>query len=369
MQQVAKPKGLAKIWREVKRPFRKILHHVGHIKTNLNASQGVTGMSEIIRKLFEKKHEGGPMEAVQKTWDDFFRMTTKPEELGKLQNRLVMNTDELSHEIVARYIVRRGFCMEYGWNDMWHYFSKPLDLIYPLDSEERKRIASLGKSYKCPYVLPLYNWTEHMATGFGLKQFPMTSLKRLAGRDIIDGGGFFGDSAMVFTEYAPKKVYAFEPNPDTIPVMKKVLAENVTILGDKKDLIKIVPLALGKSKGTLTLFSRGESDGAATTTLKCNYKTKSHEIDVISIDEFVETTGLDVGLIKLDVEGAEYDTILGAKETILKQQPLLIISIYHSLKDFFEIKPLIESWGVGYKFEIRQPSLVSPDTELILMAY
>jgi len=82
---------------------------------------------------------------------------------------------------------------------------------------------------------------------------------------------------------------------------------------------------------------------------------------MISIDEFVEERALNVGLIKLDVEGAEYEVVLGVKETIMKQKPILVISLYHTFKDFFEIKPLIESWGLGYKFEIRHHRPSAPD--------
>lgn len=36
---------------------------------------------------------------------------------------------------------------------------------------------------------------------------------------------------------------------------------------------------------------------------------------------------------------------------IFKQKPILIISIYHNYSDFFKIKPLIESWNLGYRFD------------------
>ncbi len=45
----------------------------------------------------------------------------------------------------------------------------------------------------------------------------------------------------------------------------------------------------------------------------------------------------------------------GAKHTICTQKPTMLISIYHSLDDFFEIKPLIESWNLGYTFSIHKP--------------
>jgi len=261
--------------------------------------------------------------------------------------------------------------MEYGESPIWNVLSEAfLRQEYPLDYEEQKRIKALGKEYRCPYVIPCANaWTEHIAVGFSFNQFPLEIQEKVKNKDVIDGGGFSGDSAMVFTEYGPRKVFTFEPNPDTIPIMKQVLENNAAVLGDRKDRIEIVPLALGKSKGTLTLYANDSGSDASATMLPSGNKAKAHEVDVISIDEFVESHSLDIGLIKLDVEGFEYDTILGAKETIIKQKPLLVISLYHTFKDFFEIKPLIESWEIGYRFEIRHHMPSVADGEFILMAY
>jgi len=292
----------------------------------------------------------------------------EPEELKTLYDKLVANTDELSRQVSARFIARR-----LSGGHAWNVFAKMFPFMLPLDYEEQDRLLAICKAYDCPYKLPFFtNFSpEHQATHFSFNQFPPDIQRRIADRDIIDGGGFVGDSAMVFTEYDPKKVYAFEPNPDTIPVLKQTLEENTAVLGSRKDLIEIVPLALGKSRGTLTFHSNGEADGGATTTSSYTSRKKmnTYQVDMISIDEFAEERALDVGLIKLDVEGVEYDTILGAKETIIKQKPLLIISIYHKFKDFFEIKPLIESWGVGYKFEIRHHHPSAPDWEFVLMAW
>jgi FkbM family methyltransferase len=301
---------------------------------------------------------------------------TKPEELKKLQDRLVANTDELSHEVAARLIARRLFYMDYEnvlaplRETIWNIVSngKRFRSIYPRDCEEQERLNILGKAYRCPYGLPYTgNGDVHMAIAFGFNQFPSAIQKRVSGKDIIDGGGCSGDSTMIFTEYDPRKVYAFEPNPDTIPGMQRVLADNAAVLKNRKARIEIVPMALGRSKGTFTLHSNGEFDAGATS-LTADWGN-TYEVDVISIDEFAAQHSLDVGLIKLDIEGAEYDTILGAQETIIRQKPLLLISIYHTFRDFFEIKPLIESWGLGYKFEIRHQVLNNPDGEFVLMGY
>ena len=45
----------------------------------------------------------------------------------------------------------------------------------------------------------------------------------------------------------------------------------------------------------------------------------------------------------------------GARKTIEKYRPVLLISMYHNPSDFFEIKPMIDSWNLGYKFSVYKP--------------
>jgi len=367
MQTTAKPKGLAKIWREMTRPFGQLLARILQTDMGVYAIQMALSNPDFVEKILDSKSTCHWFPDNQKTWDDFFR--NKPHELRDLESRLVVTMDPLSREVVARSIARRRFCMEYGDNSVWNFLQQCVwRSLYPLDYEEQERIKAIGKAYKCPYKLP-HDCTEHMATGFSMNQFPPEIQKRVTGKDVIDGGGFSGDSAMVLSEYGPKRVHTFEPNPDSVSGMKRVIMENKTVLGDRKDKINIVPLALGRAKGTSTLHSSSNEFDGGGTILPIGHGKRTFQVGVISIDEFAQQHDLDVGLIKLDVEGVEYDTILGAKETITKQKPLLIISIYHTFKDFFEIKPLIESWGMGYQFEIRQHLPSVPDGEIILMAY
>jgi hypothetical protein len=98
-------------------------------------------------------------------------------------------------------------------------------------------------------------------------------------------------------------------------------------------------------------------------------KAKEYDIPVTSIDDYVQENSLNVGLIKLDVEGAESNVIEGAINTIKTQKPLLIISIYHTPKDFFEIKPKLENLQLGYHFLIRHVTPVQTTTEVCLLGY
>ena len=382
-----------KIWREIGRPFKqglrvlykpyqRLVSEIASLRSDVSLLRSEIASvnkivpipkfdeREFIERLFECKRPSTWHD--HKIWGEFVSLT-RSDELDLLTSRLVAGTDKLSHEVVARYIARRRFIAQYGdgKDDLWKIASQLFGLIYPLDLTEQKRLRALGESYHCPYKFPHGYGKIHMAIGFGLNQFPSEIQEKVAGKDIIDGGGYSGDSAMILSEYGARKVYTFEPNPEVLPIMEKVFAENSMILGSRLDRIEVVPMALGGSKGTVAFRSSGAFDLGANV-IKCNdgrSDVQTHSVNMISIDEFVATKSLDVGLIKLDVEGVEFDTILNSKETIIKQKPLLIISIYHRFRDFFEIKPLIESWNLGYKFEIRHHNPPDTNCEFVLMAY
>ena len=76
---------------------------------------------------------------------------------------------------------------------------------------------------------------------------------------------------------------------------------------------------------------------------------------IITLDGYTKENNIEVGFIKVDIEGFEMEFLKGAKETIARDKPAMLISIYHQGSDFFDIKPLIESWNLGYKFKIHKP--------------
>ena len=80
-------------------------------------------------------------------------------------------------------------------------------------------------------------------------------------------------------------------------------------------------------------------------------KNFTAKIKTISIDDFFEQYNLTkVDFIKMDIEGAELDALIGAKNTLIKCKPKLAISIYHNIIHFFEIPKFINSLKLNYKF-------------------
>lgn len=201
----------------------------------------------------------------------------------------------------------------------------------------------------------------------GLKCIPSEITELIKEKDIIDGGAFWGDSAVIFEEYQPGSIHAFEP----MTINYHQLCETK----EKNQLDNLYPvnLGLGEKKEEKTLYFHEMLSGASVINYKALYYEKPEEnadqISITSIDEYVEKEGLDVGVIKLDIEGSELEAIKGARNTICKFRPILLISVYHLPKDFFEIKPLLESLGLGYKFMFRKLVFHDPLTEVSLIGY
>ncbi len=72
----------------------------------------------------------------------------------------------------------------------------------------------------------------------------------------------------------------------------------------------------------------------------------------------------DATFIKMDIEGSEYEALIGAQNTIKKNRPKLAICIYHSDEDMLRLIELIANWDLGYKFYIRHHAQKISETVL-----
>lgn len=168
----------------------------------------------------------------------------------------------------------------------------------------------------------------------------------LKDKDIIDAGAFTGDTSLPLSKITDKNVYAFEPFENSFKLLNKNVNDN--------NIENIVPVkkSLGNINGERTLFLSGNNVQGITSDPNIRNYDNEIKVEETTIDKFVEENNLDVGLITVDVEGAEMDLLNGAINTIKTQKPILNISIYHKVSDFFNIIPWIANLGLGYEFKI-----------------
>ncbi|MDQ3279464.1 MAG: FkbM family methyltransferase [Bacteroidota bacterium] len=153
----------------------------------------------------------------------------------------------------------------------------------------------------------------------------------------IDGGGFDGATSLYFASLYPKyrSIYFFEPNEMIIPTAKEKL----------KELPNLHFYEKGLWSSTTTLQFDNTLSSASKLSLEGNIS-----IPTVSIDEIVTDK---VDFIKLDIEGAEYEAIIGAKETIVTYKPILAVCVYHAQKDYLRIPSLIQQYRNDYKIYLR----------------
>jgi FkbM family methyltransferase len=183
----------------------------------------------------------------------------------------------------------------------------------------------------------------------GLSYIAKIARNRIAGSTVIDGGAYIGDTAkMILCHYKPSRIIAIEPEEGAY----SRLCEAVRTWG-LHDRINPIRRLLSDHDGEAILWGRGV--GASTIRKVGAYEEIRDTVATTTIDSIVDQFSIgNLGLIKLDVEGSEYSSVLGAIKTIKSQRPILVISIYHTAKDFFEIKPLLEQHIIGYKYIIRK---------------
>jgi hypothetical protein len=76
------------------------------------------------------------------------------------------------------------------------------------------------------------------------------------------------------------------------------------------------------------------------------------KVFVRAIDNCQECS--DATFIKMDIEGAELQALIGAQNTIVKNKPKLAICIYHSDEDMLRLAQWIHCKVPQYKLFVRQ---------------
>lgn len=135
----------------------------------------------------------------------------------------------------------------------------------------------------------------------------------------VDVGAHAGSHA-VYVAGTGRGVLAFEPNPINNQVLKVNLA-----LNNLSGLCKVYCVALSSESRTSRITNWG---GASM--LKPDGE---FECEVVTLDSIIGDQH-SIAMIKIDVEGAEADVLVGARETLAKYRPKLLIESHHNRGDF-----------------------------------
>jgi len=121
------------------------------------------------------------------------------------------------------------------------------------------------------------------------------------------------------------KVHAFEPSPNSYYILKERTK--------KHQNIHIYPYALGASKYETKIYLHDISGHDSLVKQKPDFSGDIAHVQVKSLDSFKLQN---VGVIKIDTEGYEIPILLGAKQTIQKNKPRLIIEVHEPYEEQME---------------------------------
>ncbi len=166
---------------------------------------------------------------------------------------------------------------------------------------------------------------------------------------VLDIGANIGYYTLIFAKLVGKKgrVFAFEPDPTNFALLKK----NISINGYKN--VILVPKAVAGKTERRKLYLIKDNPGGHRL-YDSPQSDRSLEVEAISLDDYFRGNNLRIDFIKMDIEGAEKEAILGMINLLKRNRKAKIVTEFNplELKNFgnkpSEYLKLLEK--LGFKF-------------------
>jgi|WetSurSiteA1Bulk_404760.scaffolds.fasta_scaffold10711_3 FkbM family methyltransferase len=171
---------------------------------------------------------------------------------------------------------------------------------------------------------------------------------------VIDCGAHIGGFTRIALLAGASLVIAIEPEKSNVAAFRRNFAEAL-----KNGKVVLVEKGVWDSSGRLPLHlsSVGDSHSVAI----AQDSGKDQTIELTTIDTLVGDLKLPrVDFIKIDIEGAEKNALLGAKQTLKRSRPRLAVSSYHKKGDPAEICSTVWTLQPSYLVESKD-RLRGPD--------
>lgn len=249
------------------------------------------------------------------------------------------NTDKLNE------ILKNNNCYHYYIIGILNNLEKIEKNINRLEDNKSKEVYLCLINY---YISLNYNCFKDIYDN-NRQYFSEEFKMELSNSTFIDGGAFDGSDSIDFINYANNKIkdiYIFEP--DNINFINTKVNIEKKINGSMPN-IKLFNIALAEKEGECCFDNSNGSDASV-----CD--DSEYKVKINSIDNVVD--GKEVEFIKLDIEGYELNALIGARETIKKNNPIITVCIYHKVEDLWEILNCIEELCPNYKYYVRHHNKV-----------
>ena len=190
-------------------------------------------------------------------------------------------------------------------------------------------------------------------------------------RSVLQPGGVFvdvGANIGYFSLLAASlvgesgRVVAFEPLPKLVQQIRRSADQN------QFNWLHVVPKALGKIPGVMSLaLAAGNIGGSSLVASQQSGNRVEVEVGTLNT-ELADFERID--LMKIDVEGFEYEMLVGAKEVLERYRPVLVLefspSFYAKRDESMGTDILLLLKKIGYTFMILQTKATSNDVDGLL---
>jgi FkbM family methyltransferase len=189
----------------------------------------------------------------------------------------------------------------------------------------------------------LNQWRQYLISRGGVHFWPQP------GDVVVDCGTCIGDMSVIFAGLVGPQghVHGFDP----VPLHNRFCALQASRNPDLSGAMTFNQLAVGKEVRKVGAGGRVDCQQISPGGLQVD------TFDVTTLDSYVDENKIErVDFIKMDVEGAEEDSLIGAEATIRRFKPKLAISTYHRPDDFWSLPLQIKKINPSYRFAFEHHS-------------
>ena len=212
-------------------------------------------------------------------------------------------------------------------------------IVVPVDDLIGRRIMATG----------MFEATQIEGITQLLERPELFSLNTKPAGVFVDVGANIGLFTIAFSRFFDRTL-AIEANPQTFAILQA----NTTL----RDLgnVKCLCLAASDSAKSSTLFVPNDGNlGHATMSLNQHRSSKKISIECRPLDQIVDENGggIPIGLIKIDVEGHELEVLKGARNTLLRDRPIVLFEALN-IPDATKCAELLYDCGYTRLFSFRR---------------
>lgn len=135
-------------------------------------------------------------------------------------------------------------------------------------------------------------------------------------------GHFTVSTALLFPG---AKVYAFEPS-----ARQRIMLQRNAVRNSVTTQVEIVPKGLFNQNGNLAFRTAGAASFLEVVEDSPSFPPCFEQVPVIRLDDWKESAQIPkIDVIKMDIEGAEIEALVGAEQTLKDFRPVCLIQAYH----------------------------------------